>query len=91
MTETKKRGGMSSATWRRICRFKWLYVMLLPGVIYYLIFKYGPMVGLLAAFKDYQPFLGFFQSPWVVLKHFARFFGGDSFLRILGNHCRYQL
>ncbi len=85
MTETKKRGGMSSATWRRICRFKWLYVMLLPGVIYYLIFKYGPMVGLLAAFKDYQPFLGFFQSPWVGLKHFARFFGGDSFLRILGN------
>lgn len=49
-------------TWRR---YKWLYVMLLPGILYYLVFKFGPMFGLLAAFKEYQPMKGFFGSPWV--------------------------
>ena len=54
-------------TWRR---YKWLYVMLLPGILYYLVFKFGPMFGLLAAFKEYQPMKGFFGSPWVGFKHF---------------------
>ena len=60
-------------TWRR---YKWLYVMLLPGILYYLVFKFGPMFGLLAAFKEYQPMKGFFGSPWVGFKHFIRFFSG---------------
>lgn len=59
--------------------------MLLPGVLYYVIFKYGSMFGLIAAFKDYQPFLGFFNSPWVGMKHFIRFFSGDSFFQLLKN------
>ena len=69
-------------TWRR---YKWLYVMLLPGILYYLVFKFGPMFGLLAAFKEYQPMKGFFGSPWVGFKHFIRFFSGNSFGRILKN------
>ncbi|OMF02699.1 hypothetical protein BK127_36995 [Paenibacillus sp. FSL H7-0331] len=36
-----------------------LYFMVLPGVLYFLIFKYWPMYGIFIAFKDYQPFLGF--------------------------------
>lgn len=73
-------------TWRRnIQRYKWLYVMLIPGVVYYLIFKFGPMFGLLAAFKDYYPMKGFFGSEWVGFKHFIRFFTGNSFWRILKN------
>lgn len=59
--------------------------MLIPGVVYYLIFKFGPMFGLLAAFKEYQPMKGFFSSPWVGVKHFTRFFTGPSFWRILKN------
>lgn len=59
--------------------------MLIPGVVYYLIFKFGPMFGLLAAFKEYQPMKGFFASPWVGMKHFTRFFTGPSFWRILKN------
>ena len=44
---------------------KFLYVMILPGVLYFLIFRYLPMGGLVIAFQDYQPFLGIMGSPWV--------------------------
>jgi putative aldouronate transport system permease protein len=37
---------------------KWLYIMTLPGLLYFLIFKYAPMYGVIIAFKDYVPFLG---------------------------------
>ncbi len=66
-------------------RYKWLYIMLIPGVIYYLLFKFGPMFGLTAAFIEYSPMKGFFGSDFVGLKHFIRFFTGNSFLRILKN------
>ena len=72
-------------TRKAVIRNKWLYIMLIPGIVYYLIFKFGPMVGLIAAFKDYQPFLGFFQSPWVGFKHFERLFTSGSFMRLLSN------
>lgn len=42
---------------------KFLYVMILPGVLYFLIFRYLPMGGLVIAFQDYQPFLGIMGSP----------------------------
>ena len=63
----------------------WLYLMLIPGLVYFLIYKYGPMWGLLISFKDYQPFLGFFDSPWVGMKHFIRFFSNDSFMQLFNN------
>lgn len=67
--------------WERIMSYKWLYFMLLPGIIYYAVFRFGPMFGLVAAFKNYQPFLGFFGSEWVGMKHFIRFFNDRSVLR----------
>ena len=71
--------------WKKIKTYKWLYIMLIPGVIYYLLFKFGPMFGLIAAFKNYQPFLGFFDSEWVGFKYFIRFFTDKSFGKLLGN------
>lgn len=71
--------------WKRIMSYKWLYAMLIPGVVYYALFKFGPMFGLIAAFKNYQPFLGFFDSEWVGLKYFIRFFTDKSFMKLLGN------
>lgn len=62
-----------------------LYFMLIPGVIYYLLFKYGPMYGLLIAFKDYNIFAGFGGSPWVGLKHFQRIFSSPSISRTITN------
>ncbi|RTE00753.1 sugar ABC transporter permease, partial [Paenibacillus whitsoniae] len=66
-------------------RNRWLYLMLLPGILFFLIFKYIPMYGVLIAFKNYQPFLGFWDSKWVGMKHFDRFFGDPLFWRLLRN------
>lgn len=64
---------------------RWLYLMLLPGILYFVVFKYFPMWGILLAFKDYQPFLGFWGSPWAGLKHFERFFSDPSFWQLFRN------
>ncbi|WP_235939905.1 ABC transporter permease [Occultella kanbiaonis] len=69
----------------RVVRYRWLYLMLLPGVLFFAIFKYGPMFGLVIAFQDYLPFLGIDGSPWVGLKHFEALFSSPDFPRILGN------
>lgn len=70
---------------RRVRMDYWLYLMLVPGLLYFVVFKYLPMWGVLLAFKDYQPFSGFWGSPWVGLKHFERFFTDPSFWTLLRN------
>lgn len=58
--------------------------MLLPGVIITLIFAYIPLYGLIIAFEDYNPAMGF-ASPWVGLKHFRYVFSQPGFVRTIGN------
>lgn len=62
-----------------------LYLMALPGILYYVIFAYIPMYYNLIAFKDYSPMLGVFGSPWVGLDHFKRFFNSIFFWRVIRN------
>lgn len=69
----------------RILRRPWLYILMIPGIIHIIIFEYIPVWGLALAFKDYNPVLGFFNSPWVGLKHFYRFFSLSSFYILLRN------
>jgi putative aldouronate transport system permease protein len=64
---------------------KWLYVMLIPGLIYFLVFKYLPMWGIVIAFEDYSPFLGPFQSPWKGFYWFQRFFSTSKWVTYLSN------
>ncbi len=64
---------------------KLLYLMIFPGVLYFLIFKYLPMAGLIIAFQDYQPYLGILDSPWVGFKHFIRLFTEPTFFMLLNN------
>ncbi|WP_305853368.1 sugar ABC transporter permease [Amphibacillus sp. MSJ-3] len=59
--------------------------MLLPGLLYFIIFKYIPMGGLIIAFQDYQPFLGILDSPFVGMKHFVRLFSEDTFWMLMKN------
>lgn len=54
----------------KLMKQKFLFLLLLPGMIYFLVFKYGPMYGILIAFKDYSPQDGVFGSPWVGFKYF---------------------
>lgn len=76
---------MSFTSGSRLFKNRWIYAMLLPGVIYFAVFKYLPMWGVLIAFQDYQPFLGFLNSPWVGLKHFERFFAEPAFWMLFRN------
>ncbi|MGO4909441.1 ABC transporter permease [Pseudorhodobacter sp. W20_MBD10_FR17] len=62
-----------------------LYVMLLPTILWLLVFLYKPMYGLQIAFKDFSVFRGVANSPWVGLEHFHTLFGNDQFLRALKN------
>lgn len=58
---------------RDLVRNRYIYLMLVPVLIYYAIFHYGPMYGLLIAFKDYSIADGVWQSPWVGFTHFQIF------------------
>jgi len=62
-----------------------LYVMLVPGIAYFLLFKYLPMGGIVIAFENFFPFKGFIHSPWVGLKHFERLFTDPDFAMLLRN------
>lgn len=85
--QTKKglRQQRRNQLFRDIVRDRWMYFMLLPGVLYFVVFKYVPMYGVSMAFQDYKPYLGFFGSPWVGLKHFIRFFSEPQFFMLFRN------
>lgn len=69
----------------RVRKDLWLYIMMVPGLLYYLTFKYGPMFGLVMAFQNYMPMLGFLRSPWVGFAHFQRFFQEYTFGMLFRN------
>ncbi|WP_245580968.1 ABC transporter permease [Paenibacillus ginsengihumi] len=84
-TGTRKERLSWSAIARRLKKDKWMYILLLPGLLYFLIFKYVPMWGALIAFKNYQPFTGFWGSEWVGFEHFRNFFQNPDFFKLLRN------
>jgi putative aldouronate transport system permease protein len=70
---------------RNLSKYKCLLFMALPGIIYFLIFHYLPLWGILIAFKDFKPYLGFAKSQWVGLEHFHRLIQEPVFWRVLAN------
>lgn len=70
---------------RKFYRYWQLYVLLAPGVIYFLVFKYYPMYGVQIAFKDFIASKGIWGSDWVGLKHITRFFNSYYFERVIKN------
>ncbi|MEY8357180.1 ABC transporter permease subunit [Lachnospiraceae bacterium 54-53] len=66
-------------------RNRTLYLLVLPVLLFYIVFHYKPMYGAVIAFKDYTPALGVSGSPWVGFDNFTRFFTGPYFLRLLKN------
>lgn len=75
--------------WKRIKKeFKhnWImYLMMLPVLIYFVIYEYGPMYGIIVAFKDYNAKEGILGSPWVGFKNFSRLFKSYNFGMMLKN------
>lgn len=70
---------------RYFSRNKYLYILLLPCVIYFIIFNYAPMYGLVIAFKDFKFSKGIFGSAWNGLENFQYLFGLNDFYRVFGN------
>ncbi|MGW8821612.1 ABC transporter permease [Paenibacillus lautus] len=66
-------------------RNKWLYVLAIPIVAYYVLFQYLPMFGAVIAFKDYSPIQGIWGSEWVGLEHFKSFINSHYFWRLFRN------
>lgn len=62
-----------------------LYILMVPIILYFLIFNYAPMAGLVMAFEDFKPVRGILGSNWVGMKNFTDFFSGPSFWTILRN------
>ncbi len=62
-----------------------MYLLAFPGLLYFFIFRYIPMWGILISFQNYSPFQGMLGSPWVGLEHFQRFFSNPDFLLLFRN------
>lgn len=75
----------------RMKRERYIYLLLLPGVLYFIIYRYMPMAGLIIAFQDYNPFSGFMGSDWVGMKHFARIFENKDVVQVLMNTIQISL
>ena len=70
---------------KHIIRFKYLYIMIFPVLLYYAVFMYAPMYGLQIAFKEYRPSMGITTSPFIGIKHFRDFFSSYYFVRLIRN------
>lgn len=66
-TQAKRRG---TSFWAKVWRERWMYLFIIPGFIYFVVFRYLPLLGNVIAFQDYSPYLGFAGSPWVGLENF---------------------
>ncbi|WP_342578497.1 ABC transporter permease subunit [Psychrobacillus sp. FSL K6-2843] len=76
---------------QKLWRDRYLLLLLLPGALYFLIYRYIPMVGILLAFKDYSPFIGFIDSPWVGLKYFRLIFEDAEVVQVIWNTLQISL
>ena len=88
MEKVRKKKTMNSAVFRE--NF-WLTMMVLPGALLLLIFNYVPMVGVVMAFKKYNPILGIWGSPWCGLDNFEFFFTSQDAVRVIRNTLGYSV
>ncbi|QHT58862.1 sugar ABC transporter permease [Paenibacillus lycopersici] len=72
-------------TMKQIARHWQLYVLVIPPLLYIVIFKYIPMTGAIIAFKDYNVVKGVWGSPWTGLKYFKQFFDSPNFWLLIKN------
>jgi len=74
-----------AARWKHMKRDRQLLLLFIPCLLFYLIFRYGPLYGLIISFKDYSVFQGIIESPWVGFKHFEKFFSSPDFWQLFRN------
>ncbi|TVY08911.1 ABC transporter permease [Paenibacillus cremeus] len=81
----QRRPAAKSRVWLDLRRDKYLYLLALPGLLFFLVFKYVPMFNVIIAFQNYSPFMGIMKSPWVGFMHFERFFANPDFMLLFRN------
>jgi len=77
----ERKSGIFHNYWKN----RYLVLLLLPAIIFFVVFCYGPMPGVIIAFKDYKFRLGIFKSPWVGLQNFRMLFSMKSFGEVFRN------
>ena len=70
---------------KRMWKWRYMYLFILPTLIYFFVFSYLPYWGLQIAFKDFKLFAGMAASPWVGLQYFEEFFNSPDFVRLMRN------
>lgn len=85
-----KAGSVPGNSWvgvlkRDLIKNRYIYIMLIPVITYFLVFHYVPMFGVQIAFKDFSIAKGILDSPWAGLKHFKTFFNSYYFIRLIKN------
>lgn len=80
-----KRQALRQNKLRSFYRNRWFYLMMVPGLVYYIVFHYAPMAGTLIAFQDYNLMKGIWGSPWAGVKNFQVIFDSPEFLQIMRN------
>lgn len=70
---------------RKWGRSKYLLLLFLPTLLYYILFKYVPMFGIVVSFKDYNLYRGIWESDWVGLKYYRMFFESPDFFKLMRN------
>ncbi len=74
-----------TAAFKRYWDNRYLFVLFIPGMLYFVIFRYLPMYGIVIAFKDYQFLAGIMKSPWVGFSVFREMFATPSFWEVFRN------
>ncbi|SDE02403.1 carbohydrate ABC transporter membrane protein 1, CUT1 family [Paenibacillus sp. UNCCL117] len=69
----------------RLWRERYLILLVMPGLLYFFVYRYVPMLGNVIAFQDYSPFRGFLHSEWVGLRHFRTIFSDQEVIRVMWN------
>lgn len=82
---TKKKSSAFKNFMKYLTRDKYLYLLLLPGIVALFIFNYIPMYGVVIAFKEYNIFAGISKSPWVGFLQFERLFRNPDFSQVIVN------
>jgi putative aldouronate transport system permease protein len=77
--------------WQRIVRERWMYLFIVPGALYFLVFEYLPLLGNVIAFQDFSPFLGIGGSPFIGLDNFRRLLTDADFKLALVNTVQIEL
>jgi putative aldouronate transport system permease protein len=74
-----------SLVWKNIVKYRWLYFMMVPSLVYFIVFQYLPLWNAQIAFKDFKPLLGVWRSPFTGFDHFVTFFESFYFKQLIEN------